>query len=154
MPSALEVFRAQREAVDQVHARLTEVAELVGRLQAQVDAIAQNQAFLQVLRNEEQWLESAQRTIAEVRAFREEEVRRFWPAVWRRWTVALFFALASAAAFGAGYAWAARPYEAELASLRLRVELLDTVAQRVVTMTPAERRQFDSLMKWTLPARR
>ena len=52
------------------------------------------------------------------------------------------------AAGGAGYGWASRPHEAELASLRLRVEMLDAIAERVLTMTPAERRQFDALMKW------
>ena len=149
MSSALDTFRAQREAVDKVHARLTEVANLVRRLQAQVDAIAQNQAFRQVLRDEELWLEGARHTVAEVRAFREDEMRRFWPAVWRRWVAAMAFALTSAAAFGAGYVWVSRPYEAELGSLRTRVELLDTVAQRVIAMTPAERRQFDALMKRT-----
>jgi hypothetical protein len=154
MPSALETFRAQREAIDQVHLGLTEVAELLRALRAQVDAIAQDQALRQVLRDEEHWLESARRTITEVRALREDEMRRFWPAVWRRWAVALTFALASAAAFGAGYVWASRPYEAELASLRTRVELLDAIAQRVITMTPAERRQFDALMKFgALPKR-
>jgi hypothetical protein len=130
-----------------VHSRLTEVAELLRGLRTQVEAIAQDQALRQVLRDEERWLESARRTIADVRALRQDELRRFWPAVWRRWAVALAFALASAGAFGAGYVWASRPYEAELASLRTRVELLDTVAQRLITMTPAERRQFDALMK-------
>jgi hypothetical protein len=33
MSSALDAFRAQREAVDQVHARLTELAELLRNLQ-------------------------------------------------------------------------------------------------------------------------
>ena len=149
MPNALDTFRAQREAVDQVHSRLAEVAELVRRLQAQVDAIAKDQALRQVLRDEEHLLDNARRTIAEVRALRQDELRRFWPAVWRRWAVALAFALASAGAFGAGYVLASRPYEAELASLRTRVELLDAVAQRVITMTPAERRQFDALMRKT-----
>jgi hypothetical protein len=113
-----------------------------------------DQALRQVLRDEEHWLESARRTIADVRALRQDELRRFWPAVWRRWAVALAFALASAGAFGAGYVWASRPYEAELASLRTRVELLDVVAQRVITMTPAERRQFDALMRKTAAAPR
>ena len=154
MPSALDTFRAQREAVDQVHSRLTEVAELLRGLRSQVDAVGQDQALRQVLRDEEHWLESARRTITEVRALREDEMRRFWPAVWRRWGVALIFALASAAVFGAGYVWASRPYEAELTSLRSRVELLDAVAQRVIAMTPTERRQFDALMKWnSLPRR-
>jgi hypothetical protein len=74
-------------------------------------------------------------------------VRRFWPAVWRRCVVAAAFTLLMALAAGAGYAWVARPYEAELTSLRTRVEVLDFVAQRVLKMTPPERRQFDALMK-------
>jgi hypothetical protein len=147
--NALDAFRAQQEAVEQVHVRLGEVADLIGRLQGQVNAITQDRALRQVLRDEERWLESARRTIEEVRLFREEEARRFWPAVWRRWAVVTAFALASVAAFGVGYVWASRPYEAELASLRARVELLDTMARRVLTMTAAERRQFDALMKWT-----
>lgn len=74
--------------------------------------------------------------------------------MWRRWAVAAVFALAAAAAFGAGHVWASRPYEAELASLRFRVEVLDAVAARILTMTPADRRQFDLVMKGkTTPAR-
>lgn len=48
----------------------------------------------------------------------------------------------------AGYVWSTRPHEAELASLRSGVERGDTVARRVLEMTPAERRQFKVLMKW------
>ncbi|MNC91871.1 hypothetical protein D3C83_82030 [compost metagenome] len=92
--------------------------------------------------------------INQVRRFRESEVRRFWPAVWRRWAVALVFALAAAAAFGAGHVWASRPYETELASLRFRVEVLDAVGARILTMTPAERRQFDTLMRLDLSRKR
>ena len=73
-------------------------------------------------------------------------MRRFWPAVWRRWAIAMVFALAAAAAFGGGYVWMSRPHEAELATLRSRVELLDLIALRIITMTPNERRQFDALM--------
>jgi hypothetical protein len=89
-----------------------------------------------------------------VRALREYEARRFWPAVWRRWAVAMAFALLSLVGFGAGYVWAARPHEAELATLRVRVELLDLVASRVMKMSPAERRQFDGLMGWESQSRR
>jgi hypothetical protein len=147
MSNALDAFRAQREAVEQVHARLTEVGDLIRGLQDQLDGLAQNQALRDILREEQSWLERAQRTIADVRSFREEERRRFWPGVWRRWAVAVVFALAAAAALGGGYVWVSRPYEAELATLRARVELLDFVAQRIITMTPTERRQFDVLMK-------
>lgn len=147
MSSALEAFRAQREAVEDVRARLQEVGELLRALKGQADALAQDDALRRVLRDEQTWLARAEQTVAHVRAFREEEMRRFWPGVWRRWAIALVFALGSAAAFGAGYAWSTRPDEAELISLRSRVELLDFVARRVLTMTPAERRQFDALMK-------
>jgi hypothetical protein len=153
MSSALEAFRAQKEAVDQVHARLTEVAALVRGLQAQVDAIAQDQALRMFLRDEQTLLERAERTVQEVRAFRELEMRRFWPAMWRRWVVAVAFALASAVAFGSGYVLASRPYYFEHASLRARVELVDSVAQRVIRMTTLERRQFDDLMKLKPAAR-
>jgi hypothetical protein len=73
---------------------------------------------------------------------------RFWPGVIRRWVVALVFALGSAAAAGAGYAWWMKPYAAELADLRSRVEFARFVEHRVLTMTPTERRQLNALMKW------
>lgn len=72
----------------------------------------------------------------------------------RRWALALIFALASAAATGAGYAWLTQPHRAELATLRSRVDFADYVEHRVMTMTPVERRQFDTLMKWTVPTKR
>jgi hypothetical protein len=56
-------------------------------------------------------------------------------------------ALAAAAALGGGYVWVSRPYEAERATLRSRVKLLDFVAPRIITMTPGERRQFAVLIK-------
>jgi hypothetical protein len=89
--------------------------------------------------------------VSEVRSLREQDMLRFWPGVIRRWTIALVFALASAAVGGAGYAWWTKPYAAELASLRARAEFATFVEQRVLTMAPAERRQFDALMKWKQP---
>jgi hypothetical protein len=145
MSSALDAFRAQREAVEQVHARLVEVGGLVQQLQNQIDAMGQDRAFRDVLRDESHWLERAERAIVEVRRLREQESARFWPGVWKRWAAAVVLSVVTLTAFGAGYAWASRPYDAELASLRQRVELLDFVAQRVLTMTPAERWQFDAL---------
>ena len=76
-------------------------------------------------------------------------LRPFWPGAWRRWAVAVVFALAAVVSPGAGSVWASRPYEAELESLRRRIELTDVVERRVVAMTPAERRQFDALMRWS-----
>ena len=110
MESALDTFRAQREAADQVHARLTEVAQLIEQLTKEVDAVTGNTELRAVLRDERDWLSQAQQLLAEVRHFREQERLRFWPGVWRRWALAATFALASAAAAGAGYAWVAQFY--------------------------------------------
>ena len=148
MSSAIDVFREQREAADQVHERLTEVSQLVGQLRQQVNALAMNDELRKVLREERDWLAAAQLAVSEVRCFREQEMLRFWPGVIRGWAVALVFALASAAAAGASYAWATKPYAAELEELRSRLAFLGVVEHRFVTMTPAERRQFDALMKW------
>lgn len=154
MPSALDTFRAQREAADHVYARLTEISGLLGLLRSQAAALARNDELWAVLQQEQSWLEQAQRTASEVRAWREHESRQFWLGVLRRWALALVFALASASAAGAGYAWVTQPHAAEFAVLRSRAEFADFVEQRVLTMTPAERRQFDALIKWKAPPRR
>ena len=109
MQNALDAFRAQREAADQVHARLTEVAQLLEQLTKQVDAVAGNAELRSVLRDERDWLRQSQQLLVDVRHFREQERLRFWPSVWRRWVLAVVFALASAAAAGAGYAWWTEP---------------------------------------------
>jgi hypothetical protein len=56
--------------------------------------------------------------------------------------------LVTGAAAGAGYVWAGRPYEMEIETLRYHADLGAFVAQRLIRMTPAERRQLDALMKW------
>ena len=99
-------------------------------------------------------MERLQAAITDVRRFREQERLRFWPGVWRRWVLAVIFALAAAAAAGAGYGWVTRPCTAELAELRSRVQLADAIARRMMTMSPAEKRQFDALMQWNAPVRR
>lgn len=114
----------------------------------QVAGIANDRDLRAVLREEHTWLEAAQRTIAETQRWREEEQRRYWPGVASRRITALAFALLSAVAVGTGYAWIANPYASELETLRPRAELGLLVEQRMNTMTPAERRQLDALMKW------
>jgi hypothetical protein len=151
MPNALDMFRAQREAADQVHARLTEVATLLIQLQTQVNALATNDQFRALLQGEGILLERTETLLRQIRSVREHEVARFWPAVWRRWVLAAVFALASAAAAGAGYGKATRPYASELETLRSRATLSDEIALRVLTMKPSERRQFDALIKWRKP---
>jgi hypothetical protein len=147
MESSLDTFRAQREAVDQVHARLAEVSQLLNQVQSQVDAVAGNTELRAMLRDEQNWLREAQRLLSSVRYFREQERLRFWPGVWRRWVLALAFSLASAGAAGAGYALVVRSNAAELAELRVRAGVADVIAKRTMSMSAAERRQFDALMK-------
>lgn len=148
MPTAIDTFRAQREAADGVYVRLTEVSQLLRDLRGQADALVNNDELQAVLQRERSWLDQAQRTMEEARKWRELEMQRFWPGVIRRWLLALVFGLASAAAAGAGYGAVARPWTAEMTALRTRRDFAEFVEHRVITMTPAERRQFDSLMKW------
>ena len=148
MSSAIDVFREQREAADQVHARLTEISALLNQLRHQINALALNDELRAALRQEQAWLERAEVVLSQLRSFREQDALRFWPGVLRRWAVALVLALGSAAVAGASYSWATEPCAAEIQTLRTRMEFVEFVERRVVTMTPAERRQFDALMKW------
>lgn len=147
MPSAIDVFREQREAADQLLRRVQEISPLLEQLRQQVNGLALNEDLRTVLREEQSWLTRAQLTVAEVRSFREQDMLRFWPGVLRRWIVALVFALAAAAAAGAGYAWATKPYSVEVATLRSRAEFADFVQHRIAVMSPAERQQFDRLLR-------
>ncbi len=148
MSNALDMFRAQQDAARQVHVQLTEAAALLEQLQAQISSIANDRDLREVLREERTWLEAAQRTIAEAQRWRLEEQRRYWPGVAYRWITALAFALLSAVAVGTGYGWIAKPYAVELETLRPQAELGLFVEHRMSTMTPAERRLLDTLMKW------
>jgi hypothetical protein len=148
MTNALDVFREQQDAARQVHAELVQVALLMERLRAQVAGIANDRDLREVLREERAWLDTAERTIADVRQWRIEELQRYWPGMAYRWITALAFALLSAVAVGTGYGWIAKPYATELDALRPHAELGQLVEQRMTTMTPAERRQLDALMKW------
>ena len=153
MTNALDMFREQQDAARKVHAQLVEVALLIERLHAQIAGIANDRDLREVLREERLWLDTAERTIDDVRRWRMEEQQRYWPGVAYRWITALAFALLSAVAVGTGYGWIAKPYANELEALRPHAELGQLVEQRMTTMTPAERRQLDALMKWKRASR-
>ena len=91
MPSAIDVFREQREAAEQLHTRVQEISALLERVRQQVSGLALNEDLRTVLREEQTWLTRAQVAISEVRSFREQDMLRFWPSMLRRWTVALVF---------------------------------------------------------------
>jgi hypothetical protein len=144
--SALDTFRAQQEAVDAIHQRLQDVASLLHRMNTSVEAVAHNADYKQLLAREESWLREAQKTVTEVSAWRAQEARQFWRRL-GRWIVAAMFAIASAGAAGAGYAWITEPYAAEINDLKARMDFAEYVERRIVAMTPAQRRQFDALMR-------
>lgn len=147
MPNAIDVHRAQLTAVAELKAKLAEVSNLVQRITSEVDALTNNAELRSILRQEQTWLDQAERTVHEVRRWRDLEAYRFWPGVVYRWALALAFAMAAVWTAGAGYARVTKPYAAEIAALRSRAEFVDLVEQRVVTMTGSERRLFDALMK-------
>jgi len=73
MPSAIDAFRAQREAAEGIYAWLEQTADLLARLRQEADAIAHNDDLRAVLQREESWLAQAERTVAEVREWRERD---------------------------------------------------------------------------------
>ena len=147
MGSALDEFRAQRDAVQEVQARLAEVAELLRSLREQTIVLARDEGLRKLLQEEQTWLMRAEDVIRAGQHARECELQRFWPGVWRRWILAVAFALITAVAAGAGYAWANGPNEVEFSRLRSAADLGDAIARRVVQMTSAERREFDALVR-------
>lgn len=154
MPNAIDLFRAQREAADAVYERLQETSALLAQVRKEVDLLAGNPDLRAVLQREEAWLSQVERAVTEVRVWREREAQQFWPSLARRWAIALLFALAAAWVAGAGYAYLANPYGDELAALRARADLATRIEGRLATMTPTERRQFETLMKLTGSAKR
>jgi hypothetical protein len=145
MPNAIDAFRAQREAAEAVYEQLQEISAALTVVRTQVDAVAGNAELRALLQREEAWLTQASRAVSEVRAWREREARQLLPSVARRWALALVFALAAAWIAGAGYAYVAKRYEDELRVLRARSAFVESIEDRVITMTPAERRRFDEL---------
>jgi C4-dicarboxylate-specific signal transduction histidine kinase len=59
MPSAIDVFREQREAAEQLHARMQEISALLDQLRQQVNALALSDDLRSMLRQEQDWLTRA-----------------------------------------------------------------------------------------------
>ena len=113
MPNALDMFRAQRDAAEAVQRTLHETTTSLNALRQEVDRLVGDEHLRGLLRDERALVDRADAFLHQVRWFREREIARFWPAVWRRWLLAVAFALASATAAGAGYTWITRPDAAE-----------------------------------------
>jgi hypothetical protein len=147
MGNALDAFRAQQKAAETLHARLTEVSALVSTLLPQLDRLRIDQALKETFAAETKWLAKVEDLVRDVREFREVEFRRFRVGVVWRWALACLFALAAMGVGQAAYVWAEKPYAEELERLRAQGGFADAVQRRMATMTPAERQQFDRLMK-------
>jgi hypothetical protein len=148
MPSALDTLRAQQQAADAVYSRLQDVAALLHDLRKQTDALQHTNEMKLLLEREERWLREARAAVTDIRRWRESEAHA-WRGVVARWIAAGVFAIGTAAAAGAGYAAIEMPAKRELQSLQRRLELTDYVQQRVMKMTPTQKRQFDALMGLT-----
>jgi len=60
MSSALEIFRAQRAEVEQIHARLTRVEELLRAIRSEANVLAHDQNLRMLLQDEQTWLRRAE----------------------------------------------------------------------------------------------
>jgi hypothetical protein len=130
-----------------VYERLQKMSAVLTVVRTQVDAVAGSAELRAYLQRQEAWLTQASRTVSEVRAWREHEARQFLPSVARRWVLVRLFALAAAWIVGAGYAYATKPYDLELRELRARSTFVEAIEDRVLTMTPADRRKFEELLR-------
>jgi hypothetical protein len=146
MPTAIEMFRQQREAAERVHQQLLEVSRLLAELQRRTAALTNDESLRTLLREEQNWLIEAQRFVAEVRYLRLAVDQR-WSSKLARWTLPILFALTSALVAGVGFGAVTKRDVAEDRSLRNRAAFAETVLERLDAMTPAERRQFDRLLK-------
>ncbi|MFN7980716.1 MAG: hypothetical protein U0Q11_02560 [Vicinamibacterales bacterium] len=127
------------------------MSELIARMRTDLDALARHETLRTLLVDEQRWLQKTEDAVSQVRAWREQDARGYWPAVVKRWLVTGAFALAIAASAGASFACVVKPYAQENAYLRLRQDFAESLERRMLQMTPAERRQLESLLKGALP---
>jgi hypothetical protein len=149
--TALEMFKQQKKALEDLSQSADRIAESISSTRRDFDALARSDALTELLREEQRWITRVERAVDTVRAWREREERSYWPRIIGRWIPAALFAILAAAASGAGFAWAVKPYADEIRYLRARNAFADALEHRLVSMTPAERRQLDSLLQ--LPRR-
>ena len=150
MDNALDAFRAQQVVAERLYEQLVKVESLVRQLRGQVDAVAHHQELRALLTAQEGWLARSTQLVGEVHRLRELDRLQYRPGIVRRWIVALGFALASAAAAGAGYGWVAEPYTpASWMRCGARPTSGDSWRTRRLAMTPSRRRQLDTLLQLT-----
>jgi hypothetical protein len=148
MSNPIDAFREQRAVAGEVYATPKDVEALLGSLKEQTERLMPVDELRELLAEERVWLQEAQRVVGQVRDLRANELRRIRTSRVAQCLAAVAFAVSSAMAVGAGYAWVTKPYASELSELRARQDFAELIESRFVTMTPAERRQFEVLMKF------
>ncbi len=90
MANALDEFlRSTRKRPELLpYARLRETSALLQSIQSDVARLVDHKALRELLSEQAVWLEHAARAVKDVRALRDDDIRRFWPAMWKRWAVA------------------------------------------------------------------
>lgn len=147
MANAVEMFKQQKAALEELQQAAARIEQSLGRARAELDALARHDALRALLTQEQQWLARTEAAVHSLRDWRHRESQGYGrPLAWR-WALATTFALLAVAIAGAGYAWAARPYAEEIAYLRSRNAFADDLEARMVRMTAVERRQLDALLK-------
>ena len=113
---------------------------MLNQLRHQINGLTLNDELRVVLRQEQRWLERAEVVLSQHRLFREQDALRFWPGVVRRWLVALVLALSGPPPPAPPTGGQRSRTLWRLQMLRTRMEFVEFVERRVVTMTPGERR--------------
>ena len=119
---------------------------------AKTAALAQDEDLRTLLTDERNWLTEAHRLVADVRDLRLAVEHR-WSSAIRRWVLPTLFALASAMAAGGGFGALAGRQAEDADALRDRAAFADAIQERLDTMTTAERRQFERLIKGSAETR-
>jgi hypothetical protein len=150
MPSAIELLREQRKAVEDVQRQLLEVARLLTELRHQAEALATDKDLRAVLDEERTWLGEARGFVEEVQRLRVLEDYR-WPVRCRRRVIAVAFGLAAAAAAGAGYRVMENREWNE--TVRLQAAFGEAFQRRLDALTDAQRREVERLLNSARPRR-
>jgi hypothetical protein len=149
MSTALEMFRQQKAALDELLEQARRLAISIETVRAALTEIAKHDGLRTMLVEEQRWLQRTEDAVREVRAWRADDGRHPWRRLAGQWATATVFALLTSSAAGAGYAWAARPYTEEIARLQSREAFASALEARMLRMTAAERSQLEALLKLT-----
>ncbi len=149
MSSALEMFKQQKAAVEELLAITRGLQASIAGARKELDTISRHDGLRSILTEEQRWLARTEDAVRTVRAWREHERRAYWPLLAWRWAVAVTFALLVSIADGAGYVGAST-----VESCALHFARLTTPEARAITRgVPEDERHTPSIQKRRLGSR-